>query len=556
MTDKSIAQTQSTQPLRFYCFIRESSPGQKDKYGPKAQWRDFEKFSLQWPGGPHPISEQFSATIIESATKWERPAWEQAIIKGITAFRQGLIDAFLFGRVDRETRNLFPSIPILRMAMNAGVPIFFAQEKFRLDPKDPDSMDKYFKEAQDASAYARKLVKNTTPGRIARAREDQKHPTNTKMFCFDLVDGKRIPNQAQGEAIRQAAQVALRAGRAGPAAKWLNERGWRTTHEEKFSAETLGGKRGLFRNRALIGQTLIHFRDEPEPVIVWHERILDDATFEALQVMLDGRRLRGPRSEAFYCLSGVTFCGCGARFEPTKSGSNRYYRCKARCGERYYQKDRLEWEVYEAFIRYLRQKENRQEYLELAQRSKAGLQQKSAQVERGLGENMRDWQVLLKKDLADYPDILINEEKRKLKAERESLLQAKSGIERELAALPEVDPAEVEAALSELAKPFESCRYGVSDPEMWRPVNLRSHLFERASVREALEGSKDEGFLGRSIKFIAALVPKKLTDEQTHLLRETLLKLNCRVVVKNHALVLTGKLSLGVGLSEAVPGAS
>lgn len=287
MTNKSIAQTQSTQSLRFYCFIRESSRGQKDKYGPKAQWRDLEKFSLAWPGGPHRISEQFSATVIESATKWERPAWEQAIVQGITAFRQGLIDAFLFGRVDRETRNLFASIPVLRMAMDAGVPIYFAQEKLHLDPKDPESMERYTQEALDSIAYIRKFVRNTTPGRIARAKDDQKHPMNTGMFGFDLIDGKRVPNQAQAEAIREAAQVALKSGRAGPAARWLSQQGWRTTHGKNFSAATLGGKGGLFRNRALIGQTTIHFKEESQPVIVRHERILEDAIFEALGLMLD-----------------------------------------------------------------------------------------------------------------------------------------------------------------------------------------------------------------------------------------------------------------------------
>jgi len=554
MTDKSIAQTQtqSTQSLRFYCFIRESSPGQKDKYGPKTQWRDFEKFSLAWPGGPHRISEQFSATVIESATKWERPAWEEAVIQGITAFRQGLIDAFLFGRVDRETRNLFPSIPILRMAMDAGVPIYFAQEKLHLDPKSPESMDRYIQEAQDAIAYIRKFVKNTTPGRIARAKDDQRHPMNTRMFGFDLIDGKRVPNQAQAEAIREAAQVALKAGRAGPAARWLNQQGWRTTHGKKFSAATLGGKGGLFRNRALIGQTTIHFKEESQPVIVRHERILDDATFEALGLMLDERKLRAPRSEVFYCLSGIVFCGCDARFEPTKIGNNRYYRCKACCGERHYRKDELEWEVNEAFTRYLRQRESQQEYLELAQKSRAGLQERLGAVERDLGENIREWQVLLRKDLADYPDILINEEKRRLKTERESLLQAKARIEAELAALPQVDPAEVEAALCELAKPWQRCGYTISNPEFWRPANFKSGFRERASVAEALDSSKGKGFFRRLCKVVTALVPQELTDQQAHLLRETLLKLNCRITIKDRAIFISGKLGLGLGLRKVV----
>ena len=60
---------------------------------------------------------------------------------------------------------------------------------------------------------------------------------------------------------------------------------------------------------------------------------------------------------------------------------------------------------------------------------------KVPEVEYDLGENTREWKVLLRKELADYPDIVINEEKQRLTAERESLLQAKAKIEAELAAL-------------------------------------------------------------------------------------------------------------------------
>ena len=160
--------------------------------------------------------------------------------------------------------------------------------------------------------------------------------------------------------------------------------------------------------------------------------------------------------------------------------------------------------------------------------------------------------MLLRKDLADYPDILINEEKQRLKTERESLLQAKARIEAELAALPVVDPAQVEVALQELAKPWQRSGYPISNPEFWQPANFKSSFRERASVAEALENSKNDRYLTRLGKVIAALVPDKLTDAQAHLLRETLMKLNCRIIVKDHAIFITGKLPLGLGLSKVV----
>jgi hypothetical protein len=39
-------------------------------------------------------------------------------------------------------------------------------------------------------------------------------------------------------------------------------------------------------------------------------------------------------------------------------------------------------------------------------------------------------------------------------------------------------------------------------------------------------------------------MPRKLTDEQAHLLREMLLKLNCRIIIRNQAIFISGSLPL------------
>jgi len=41
--------------------------------------------------------------------------------------------------------------------------------------------------------------------------------------------------------------------------------------------------------------------------------------------------------------------------------------------------------------------------------------------------------------------------------------------------------------------------------------------------------------------------PKMLVEEQARLLRETLLKLDCRITINDRAIYLVGKLPLGVG---------
>lgn len=47
-------------------------------------------------------------------------------------------------------------------------------------------------------------------GRFDRANDDHKLPSNTRMFGFAIVDGRRVPNQAEAGALVEAARIALK----------------------------------------------------------------------------------------------------------------------------------------------------------------------------------------------------------------------------------------------------------------------------------------------------------------------------------------------------------
>jgi len=501
--------------MKFYCLLRESSDPQMAKKGPERQWRQLRRFCETWPEGPHEISHY--TQISESASRGSRLEWQQAVEQAIEYYHKGVVDAILFPEVDRETRNPLVSVPILNRALAAGVPVFFAEEQLCLDTKESDAIQRYTDAVAKSCSYLATMIQKCRAGRFDRADIDHRLPSNTKMFPFDIADGRRVPNQARAAALREAAPIALKERRLQPAAKWLNDQGFQTTAGKPFTTITL---RGLFRNRALIGETVINFKEKT--VVLHHEPILDVATFEALQVMLDERK-RSQRSEVFYALSGSMRCSCDEKFEPTKTGANRYYyRCAGHCGEKPWRKDSLEWEINEAFGRYLQQREIKQQYLELAQKSRNKLEQDLSRIERDIEDNDREWKTLLRKDLADYPDIVIKEEKQRLTTERESLFRAKAKFEAELETLPQVDPAEVEIALSELARPWQICNTGgyyLPHPMSW----------DRTSVVEGTWKSD---------------MPRKLTEEQAHLLREMLLKLNCHIRIRNRAIFISGKLPL------------
>ncbi len=446
-------------PLTFLAFIRESSPQQtrREKYGPRQQWRDIHNFALSWPGGPHKVPAELAITVVEPATKWERPEWAAAIQKGIALFKAGVVDGFLFGRVDRESRNPFSSAPILRQAIDAGVQIYFAQELFHLNPRDPDSLNRYQQEVAKASDYIAKFVKLARGGRLTRAQDDQKLPSNSKIFGFDVIDGKRVPNISQASALNQAADIAIQEGSAGPAARWLNEKGWKTTMGKPFTTTTLADKSGLFRNTALIGETVIHFREGP--VTIYHQGIMDQGKFETLNRVLDtyqGQLRVRRQANFFYALSGMFFCRCGARSESFVSNRKPYYRCAAGCGMLSTHRDRAEWSLYRGLGDWFHGREERGRSLELSQRSAESLRLDLLRVKHEKEKLEGQWKALLKRDLSGYPRDTVQDEMGELWAQNEAIEKEERRLKEELAYIPAITSEDLEQALEFWGRPWEA----------------------------------------------------------------------------------------------------
>jgi len=488
--------------LTFYTIFRESSDPQERNKGLTRQQRQVRRFAETWPDGPHNIYEPH-AQVIESASQGSRREWELAVSHGIELSRQGLVNAFLFPEVDRETRNPLISIPILRRVLDAGIPVFFAEEGLHLVPGDPRSVNKYSEAVARSCAYIDVMVQKTRAGRFDRANDDHLLPSNVRMFGFDIVDGRRVVNQGQAAALRQAGEIILSEGRPGPAARWLSKRGWRTTHGKLFSSATLSCKGGIFRNRALVGETIIRFQEKT--VVIQHEAILDEAKFEAINAVLDGRRLREPRSLVFYALGGLGICGCGAKFESHKAGNHRYYVCRKRCGEKVWRKDTLERAVWNRFGAYLRERQARSDYLELATQSETKLKEELVRIGQELAKNSLEWRSLLEKDLAGYPAEIINEKKAELNAARESLEWRKAELEAQLLLIPKLNPEDVERELAVLGEPWL--------------------MFDWSTQTEA--GLHSE-----------------LPLEQAKILRETLLRLGASVLVKDREVRILGRLPI------------
>jgi hypothetical protein len=103
----------------------------------------------------------------ESASKWNRQKWEAEVRKCLEDFTRGQVDILVFPRVDRESRFLAGSYPVLLDLIKAGMPVYFAEERLLLDnnKENRDNFEEYQRLVTEAQAYIRVFRRNTMGGR-------------------------------------------------------------------------------------------------------------------------------------------------------------------------------------------------------------------------------------------------------------------------------------------------------------------------------------------------------------------------------------------------------
>lgn len=326
--------------MRAYAIRRESKELAMKRYGPREQWRDIEQNA---PLLNVEVSEDSGTVIRESATKYtqegrEQPLLKKAIAEALELMREGKCQAIIFPRVDRATRFIPSSLPILIDAIHKGLRVFFARERFELDTLDSDSLNRYLNKAMESTAYVDTLRENSMRAKFLRAFEDGKLPNGRVPWCFDY-------NQDTGRA-------EINWDRANWVKRW---RDWLLTDgigilklcrrmNEEFPSPRDGQWRpktvtGILRSRALIGE--FYARDEiGEQKLVYKDEgdtILTIDEFEAI-----GKRLDEIHENSYYNatkaehryppITKFVYCSCGARMYSFPNRQRPYYRCKA-CGK-------------------------------------------------------------------------------------------------------------------------------------------------------------------------------------------------------------------------------
>jgi hypothetical protein len=169
--------------VKAFTIIRVSGEDQLRGYGPDSQWADDVVPNAAFLGLE--VSESIKRVIQERATTWDREKFEVAVREALDLYHRGAIQAIVFPRVDRETRFIFGSFPLLCEVIRSGMRVFFGRERFELNPNDDESVERYFRKAQEARAYVETMRLNTIRGRRKRAERDHMMPTAKSKWAHD-----------------------------------------------------------------------------------------------------------------------------------------------------------------------------------------------------------------------------------------------------------------------------------------------------------------------------------------------------------------------------------
>jgi site-specific DNA recombinase len=166
---------------RAFTIVRVSAEDQLKGYGPDVQWEDDILPSAAVLGLT--TNETYRRVIQESATGWERTKFETAVREALSLYNRGEIEALLFPRVDRETRFIFGSMPLLAEVVKSGLRVYFARERLALNPDDPESIERYLNKATQAQAYVQTMKLNTSRAK-KRLLKEGKLPQGTGVGLF------------------------------------------------------------------------------------------------------------------------------------------------------------------------------------------------------------------------------------------------------------------------------------------------------------------------------------------------------------------------------------
>ncbi len=275
---------------RCALWIRESTAGQLDAFGPDAQREQYkravDRFGL--------VDTELAWVVAASGWTfaWRTSAWAEMMTAGVN----GQFDVLVAGYASRFSRNLQQSLNAVNDHLHpANVAVLFADEQ--LLSSCPDHWEQFNREALEAESYSRKLSKRVAEGYAAKRRR------------LGVPGGNRAPFGTRREGRPSQLVVLEEALALVRLAYEVSAAG----HTDREVAAAVGLRlthvRELLTNPFYVGR----LRDNSESAL---GPLVDRAIFDKVQALRGrySRRHRGSVHRRSYALSMLLRCGfCGRR---------------------------------------------------------------------------------------------------------------------------------------------------------------------------------------------------------------------------------------------------
>lgn len=283
--------------LRAARWIRESTTGQFDRYGPASQREQQDRFIER--------HELVDTGLVWQVAQSGTTVWRsEAMAEMVQAARDGAFDLLLTGYADRWQRNLRRTLELLEDGLHpAGVALVMCDR--RILSSDPHDWDELISEAHQADRYSRRLGERISDGYAAKFQRlgDQAGNASWGLRRAGEAHTLELDPDTIGDVVTAFERYA-----AG-----------NVTHD--ILAEELGvgveQVRKALRNPIYNGWAVRHRGRDRSPAPWRADPPVSDELWERVQAMREIRTHGGPKPgqwrRGLDPLGGLLWCVCGAR---------------------------------------------------------------------------------------------------------------------------------------------------------------------------------------------------------------------------------------------------
>lgn len=253
--------------------------------------------------------------------------------------KSGKVDMIITKSISRFSRNTTTLLTTVRELKEHNVNIYFEEQNLYSLSPDGELM------LSILASYAQEEARSVSENMLWRVRNNF---INGKVFSktilgYRIEESNLVVVEDEAEIVRNIYEMYISGYGVGKITKTLNERGYKSRLDNKFSRSTIFH---ILRNLDYTGDLLLQKtfkkdflanrstinKGEKNQYLVEnaHEAIISKELFEAVQIEISRRSAQHPNSKkrGSYLFSKLITCGhCGATLNRGKTGKYYSYRC-------------------------------------------------------------------------------------------------------------------------------------------------------------------------------------------------------------------------------------